>query len=276
MDVKETVTMYQISKELALESNYDFVKKEESGDIKIIDERRNAFDNFKKEQVKKLTELLKVKGIEKSAVKSGREFAIPLDSKEYIKFLLLNFTSTSVKAIRKSGLESLPYSQWSELVNGLAEYSTKDITNNIQKEKIRNRIFADHQYFSTERHHRLIDKFSGLLKKAELRYGAFEYLGHTDIRNNPEVSVPYGLTDESEVSRLLNENDVMELYDYLEKKIYQCFIEFGEVADIFSEIRHEEIEDKVIQAIEENENPDNITYEDSKIVLEKALREIRK
>lgn len=42
MDVKETVTMYQISKELALESNYDFVKKEENGDIKIIDERRNA------------------------------------------------------------------------------------------------------------------------------------------------------------------------------------------------------------------------------------------
>ncbi|MCY9160063.1 hypothetical protein MOF25_06910 [Bacillus atrophaeus] len=244
MDVKETVTMYQISKELALESNYDFVKKEENGDLKIIDERRNAFDNFKKEQVRKLTELLKVKGIEKNAVKNGREFAIPLYSKEYIKFLLLNFTSTPVKAIRKSGLEKLPYSQWNELINGLVEYSTKEIRNNIQKEKIRNRIFADHQYFSTERYHRLIDKFSGVLKKAELRYGAFEYLGHTNYSNKSKASGVDGF-------RLLNENDVMELYDYLEKKIYQCFIEFGEVADIFSEIRHEEIEDKVIKAIDE-------------------------
>ncbi|WP_181347381.1 hypothetical protein [Thalassobacillus sp. CUG 92003] len=267
MNLKETVTMYQISKELAFESNKDFVMKEE-GLVKIIEERRNSFDNFKNDQVRKLTVLLQVKGIDKNAIKSGREFAIPLDSKKYIKYLLLNFTSPAVKAIRDYGLESLPHSQWRELINGLVEYSTKDITDKNQKEKIRNRIFAEHQYFSAENHNRLIDKFSWLLKKAELRYGAFENLGHS--------TGPDGLTDESAVSRLLNENDVMELYDYLEKKIYQCFIEFDEVVDTFSEIRHEEVEDKVIQAIDEDENPNSITYEDSKIVLENALRELHK
>ncbi|WP_112182539.1 hypothetical protein [Paraliobacillus zengyii] len=274
MNFKKTVSMYQISKELALESNYCLVKKEVDGNIKVVDEKK--FGNYKKEHVKKLVDLLKIKGIEKNAIKNGREFAIPLDSKEYIKFLLLNYTSAPVKAIRKGGLDSLPYSTWSELVNGLVEYSTKDIKNTLQKEQIRNKIYADHHYFSIERHHRLIDKLSWLIKKAELRYGAFGDLDHTDNSDKQETSLMEGLTDETNDTRLLNENDVVELYDYLEKKIYKCFIEFGEVADIFSEIRHEEIEDKVIQAIDENENPDDITYDDSKTVLEKALRELYK
>ncbi|TYS18052.1 hypothetical protein FZC78_09500 [Rossellomorea vietnamensis] len=284
MDLKETVTMYQISKELALECNYDFVKKDDNGNIKIVEDKRNVFENYKKEQVKKLTELLKVKGVEKNAIKNEQEFAIPVDSKEYIKYLLLNFTSKSVKAIRKTGLESLPYTQWSELVNGLVEYSTKDIKDSSQKEKKRLEIFAQHQYFSIERHNCLIDKFSLLLKEAELRYGTFDNLGNenssTQKKGTYEVNNSsdeiYNFDDADYNARLLSENDVIELYGYLEKKIYQCFIEFGEVADIFSEIRHEDIEDKVIQAIDENENPDDITYDDSKIVLEKALREFQK
>ena len=86
----------------------------------------------------------------------------------------------------------------------------------------------------------------------------------------------YDFDDGDYNARLLNENDVIELYDYLEKKIYQCFMEFGEVADMFSEIRHEEIEDKVIQAISKNENPNDITYDNSKSVLEKAIKELHK
>lgn len=284
MDLKETVTMYQITKEIALETNHDFVRKEDDGNIKIVEEKRNVFDNYKKEQVKKLTTLLKVKGVEKNAIKNGRDFAIPIESKEYIKYLILNYTSKSVKAIRKNGLESLPYSQWNELVNGLVEYSTKDVKDNSQKEKKRLEIFAQHQYFSIERHNRLIDKFSLLLKEAELRYGTFENLG--DENNSSRKKGTYEVKKSSDElydfdegdynARLLSENDVIELYDYLEKKIYQCFMKFGEVADIFSEIRHEEIEDKVIRAIDENENPDDITYENSKSVLEKALRELHK
>ncbi|WP_067727837.1 hypothetical protein [Oceanobacillus damuensis] len=281
MDLKETVTMYQVSKELALESNYDFVKKEDDGNIKIVEEKRNTFDNYKKEQVKKLTDLLRVKGIEKSAIKNGRDFAIPIESKEYIKYLLLNYTSKSVKAIRKHGLESLSYSQWSELVNGLVEYSTKDIEDINQKEEKRCEILAQHQYFSIERHNRLIDKFSRLLKEAELRYGEFENLGSensdlpkretTEVKNLSDESIDLHVDGYN--ARLLSENDVIELYDYLEKSIYQCFMKFGEVADIFSEIRHEEIENKVIQAIDDNINPDEITYDDSRSVMEETLKE---
>ncbi|MFY0520469.1 hypothetical protein ACOMCU_21970 [Lysinibacillus sp. UGB7] len=284
MDLKETVTMYQISKELALESNYNFVKREVDGNIKVVENERNAFDNYKKEQVKKLTELLKVKGVEKNAIKNGREFAIPIESKEYIKYLLLNFTSKSVKVIRKCGLEGLPYSQWSELVNGLVEYSTRNVKDSSQKEKITLEIFSQHQYFSIERHNRLIDKFSRLLKEAELRYGTFENLGNENISPQKKKIYEvknysdelYDFDDSDYNARLLNENDVIELYDYLEKKIYQCFMEVGEVADMFSEIRHEEIEDKVIQAISKNENPNDITYDDSKTVLEKAIKELHK
>ncbi|MGN7409163.1 hypothetical protein [Sporosarcina sp. SAFN-010] len=284
MDLKETVTMYQISKEIALESNNDCVIREEDGNIKVVEEKRNVFDNHKKEQVKRLTELLKVKGVDKNAIKNGREFAIPIESKKYIKYLLLNFTSKPVKVIRKCGLEGLPYSQWVELVNGLVEYSTKDVKDSGQKEKIRLEIFSQHQYFSIERHNRLIDKFSRLLKEAELRYGTFENLGNeNDSLQKKEIyevenysDELYDFDDSDYVARLLNENDVIELYDYLEKRIYQSFMEFGEVTDMFSEIRHEEIEDKVMQAISKNENPDDITYDDSKSVLEKAIKELHK
>lgn len=282
MNLKETVSMYQISKELALESgNYDFIKKDDDGKIKVVDEKRNAFDNYKKEQVKKLTELLRVRGIEKSAIKDGRDFAIPIESKEYIKYLLLNYTSKPVKEIRKNGLECLPYSQWSELVNGLVEYSTKDIKDINQKEKKRNAIFAQHQYFSIKRHNDLIDKFSRLLKEAELRYGTFGNLGSentsslkhsaAEVNNIGDESLSF---HEGEYNaRLLSESDVIELYDHLEKSIYQCFMRFGEVADIFSEIRHDEIENKAIEAFDGNKNFDEITYDDSKSVMEEALKE---
>lgn len=282
MNLKETVTMYQISKELALESNHDFVEKEDGGKLKVVEEKRNVFDNYKKEQVKKLTELLRVKGMEKSAIKNGRDFAIPIESKEYIKYLLLNYTAKPVKAIRKSGLESLPYSQWSELVNGLVEYSTRDIKDINQKEKKRNQIFAQHQYFSIKRHNSLIDKFSRLLKEAELRYGTFENLGSENNSSLNGAAEVKNISDEScdfhegeNKARLLSENDVIELYDYLEKSIYQCFMKFGEVADIFSEIRHNEIENKVIQAIDENRNPDEITFDNSKSVMEESLKEFQ-
>lgn len=284
MELKETVTMYQISKELALESNRDFVIREDDGNIKVVENERNAFDNYRKEQVKKLTELLKVKGVEKNSIKYGQEFAIPIESKEYIKYLLLNFTSEAVKVIRKCGLEGLAYSQWSELVNGLVEYRTRNVKDSSQKEKIRLEILSQHQYFSIERHNRLIDKFSRLLKEAELRYGTFENLGNGNVTPQQKEIYEvknysdelYDFDDSDYNARLLNENDVIELYDYLEKKIYQCFMEVGEVADMFSEIRHEEIEDKVIQAISKNENPNDITYDDSKSVLEKALKELHK
>lgn len=284
MELKETVTMYQISKELALESNRDFVIREDDGNIKVVENERNAFDNYRKEQVKKLTELLKVKGVEKNSIKYGQEFAIPIESKEYIKYLLLNFTSEAVKVIRKCGLEGLAYSQWSELVNGLVEYRTRNVKDSSQKEKIRLEILSQHQYFSIERHNRLIDKFSRLLKEAELRYGTFENLGNGNVTPQQKEIYEvknysdelYDFDDSDYNARLLNENDVIELYDYLEKKIYQCFMEVGEVADMFSEIRHEEIEDKVIQAISKNENPNDITYDDSKSVLEKAIKELHK
>lgn len=284
MDSKETVTMYQISKELALENNRDFVIREDDGNIKVVENERNAFDNYRKEQVKKLTELLKVKGVEKNAIKNGKEFAIPIESKEYIKYLLLNFTSEAVKVIRKFGLEGLAYSQWSELVNGLVEYSTRNVKDSSQKEKIRLEILSQHQYFSIERHNRLIDTFSRLLKEAELRYGTFENLGNGNVTPQQKEIYEvknysdelYDFDDSDYNARLLNENDAIELYDYLEKKIYQCFMEVGEVADMFSEIRHEEIEDKVIQAISKNENPNDITYDDSKSVLEKAIKELHK
>ncbi|MBB2483138.1 hypothetical protein H5P36_23565 [Bacillus sp. APMAM] len=137
-----------------------------------------------------------------------------------------------------------------------------------QKEEKKNEIFAQHQYFSIERHNRLIDKFSHLLKDAELRYGVFENLGNQEESvSNQEMSYK---------ARLLSENDVIELYNHLEKMIYQCFSEFGKIADIFSEIRHTEIEDKVIDAIDENKNPDEIIYDDSKLVLEEALEEFQK
>ncbi|WP_440697288.1 hypothetical protein [Bacillus subtilis] len=283
MDSKETVTMYQISKELAFETNRDFVKKDEDGNLKILEEKRNAFDNYKKERVNDLEKLLKVKGINKNAIKVGREFAIPVESKDYIKFLLLNFTSSPVKAIRKNGLENLPYSQWIELLNGLVEYSSKEIQDVGQKEKKRNEILAQHQYFSIERHQRLIDKFSGLLKEAELRYGSFEVLGNNSNASQNQTVKEDSIFDKSfemdsgnYKARLLSENDVVVLYDYLEKMIYQCFFEFGEVADIFSDIRENEIEDKVILAINENINPDEIVYDDSNNVLEKALEEYQK
>lgn len=283
MDSKETVTMYQISKELAFETNRDFVKKDEDGNLKILEEKRNAFDNYKKERVNDLEKLLKVKGINKNAIKVGREFAIPVESKDYIKFLLLNFTSSPVKAIRKNGLENLPYSQWIELLNGLVEYSSKDIQDVGQKEKKRNEILAQHQYFSIERHQRLIDKFSGLLKEAELRYGLFEVLGNNSnasqnqtVKEDSIFDKSFEMDSDNYKARLLSENDVVVLYDYLEKMIYQCFFEFGEVADIFSDIRENEIEDKVILAINENINPDEIVYDDSNNVLEKALEEYQK
>lgn len=274
--------MYQISKELALECNYDFIKKDSNGNIKVIEEKRNVFDNYKKEQVKKLTELLKVKGIEKSAIKKDREFAIPIESKEYIKYLILNYTSKPVKEIRKNGLESLPFSKWSFLLDGLVEYSTKDIKDSSEKEKKRYEILSQHQYFSIERHNHLIDKFGRLLKEAEVRYGSFENLGSEDINlRKQEICVmgqsgeeTYDLDDDGTV-RLLSENDVIELYGYLEKKIYQCFVEFGKVADIFSDIRHNEIEDKCIEAISENKNPRNINYDDSDYVMEEALKEFQ-
>lgn len=275
--------MYQISKELAFETNRDFVKKDEDGNLKILEEKRNAFDNYKKERVNDLEKLLKVKGINKNAIKVGREFAIPVESKDYIKFLLLNFTSSPVKAIRKNGLENLPYSQWIELLNGLVEYSSKEIQDVGQKEKKRNEILAQHQYFSIERHQRLIDKFSGLLKEAELRYGSFEVLGNNSNASQNQTVKEDSIFDKSfemdsgnYKARLLSENDVVVLYDYLEKMIYQCFFEFGEVADIFSDIRENEIEDKVILAINENINPDEIVYDDSNNVLEKALEEYQK
>ena len=283
MNSKETVTMYQISKELALECNRDFVKKNEDGNIKILEEKRNVFDNYKKEQVKNLKKLLEVKGIEKNTIKAGREFAIPIKSKDYIKFLLLNFTTPPVKAIRKKGLENLPYSQWIELLYGLIEYSTKDIKDFKQKEKKQNEILAEHQYFSIERHKRLIDKFSCLLKEAELRYGSFETLDNSGKGSQDQTVEIDRLFNESlEVdsgnykARLLSENDVIVLYDYLEKMIYQCFFEFDEVSDIFSDIRENEIGDKVMQAMDENINHDEIVYDDSNAVLEEALREFQR
>lgn len=284
MDTKKTVTMYQISKELAFERKENFVVKDDNGNITTLKDNRNDFDIFKREQVKRLTELLKVKGVEKNAIKNGREFAIPIESKEYIKFLLLNFTSKPVKIIRKEGLEGLPYDEWSELVNRLVEYSTRDIQDIKKKEEIKNKILAEHQYFSIERHHRLINKISRLLKEAELRYGTFENLGNQGGNGSNQFKAgTESFSDElanfdekSYKVRLLSENDVVELYNHLEKMIYQCFFEFEKVADIFSEIRNEEVEDKVIQAINENKNPDEIEYNDSTSVLEEALKEFQK
>ncbi|MDW4528787.1 hypothetical protein R3398_20795 [Rossellomorea marisflavi] len=258
---KSTVTMYQISKELALENNLDFVKKDIKGNINIVEERRNSFDNFKKDQTRKFKELLNTTKINLEVAKNNnKEFAIPLEYKDYTKFILQNFSSPAVKAIRKNEFGNLPFTLWRDTLIELIDYCTKEVNDPEEKNKIKHRMLANHHYFSNERHEKLVNRFSSILKRAEMRFAIFDHLEDNNYESLNEIGV----------FRMISEDDVIQLYDYLDAEIEKCFTNFGKVADMFSELRDQEIEDKAIESLFSDED---IKFDESKDVLIKAVRE---
>ena len=139
---KETVSFYQIAKEFAEEEQvlvdvYDAEREVKKKIRLVIDGKiqdQSKFDNYRKKRQDYVEEIFikagvlekyKISMVNETTKRKENEFCIPILQKEYVKFLLRQYTSAVSKKIRNDKIDKITTDEVKETVDSIQKFVKK-------------------------------------------------------------------------------------------------------------------------------------------------------
>lgn len=286
---KEYVSFYQIAKEMALEEGFSYPEYVNlSKEDKRRDEWENKFKNYRDTKLEYFTEILKNQGVNPDIkYKVNGEFQIPIEDKESIKLLIREYTSQYYKKFRKGKNPEI------EDIEDLVKKAEEVINNNFKGEEVEKQL--DSLYGTTEYHSRkaskeVYDRVTEMINKSinnikidkdkidvkktmESNKKLASFKSIDDILSNTK----YDKLADIPKMRFLNDSDAEFLILFYEQMLTTATQRWNRLADIFSELRDEEIQDAAFEMLElsgdvENTNGLNKRYKEPAAVLKESLK----
>jgi hypothetical protein len=251
---EETVSFYQIAKELAEEEQisvevYD-AEREVNKIIRLVVDGKvqdqSKFDTYRKKRQEYIEEIFKkAKVLDKYKVvivnettkKKETEFRIPVIQKEYVKFLLRQYTSAVSRKIRKDKIDKITTVEVKEEIDSIHKFLEKHVPE-VDRE---NELVTAYVLTQLQSRTAFDEVETGLLKlmgddlsQVKVR-PASEGLKETKVG---EASEEKGMDKEL---RIGNDSDAAFLMYYYYHLLQQQSKFWNEIVDMVDELRTEEI-----------------------------------
>lgn len=284
---KEYVSFYELSKEIAKEEEKDFYDYKKIKDKVKHDKYERQFENYRKQKQKYFENILKNQGVnpDRKYKKEGK-FQIPVDEKEAIKILIKTYTSKYYKDLRNGKRPQF------EIIESLLEEIKRYIEKNFRPAEAKEQleiIYSVVEYNSKKAGKKIYDNATKMIKKSidNIKIEEDKVDRKTALKHERELSEFADLGDffSSETykqweetlkdndiprMRLLTDVDAKKLLCYYGKMLRDTTKRFNRIADIYSDLREEEIEEMAAVEIEFGENHD-FTFKNPIDVLKDAI-----
>ncbi len=286
---KEYITFYQIAKELyrekALQEGLQYKDYNElANDDPNKAEAENKFRNFRKQMQEYFEHIFKNLGINpKLKYKVGIEYQIPFKEKEIIKLLIRQYSGAVNKKIRRgekpdvkdieiflneaksvieANYEDEELEKQMGILYAVTEYNSKKaakevidrlnelIKSNIDCVKIDESNFDSKQVLANNRKIASSKKFENLTN----------IFNHESLLNNPKI-------------RSLDDSDAEYLILLYEQILIGATSQWNRIADIYSEIRDEEIEEALSEDIS-SEKDNEKRYKEPGLLASESIKQM--
>jgi hypothetical protein len=259
---KKYVSFYQLAKEMALEKglqcpNYVNLSKEDTR----RSEWENQFKNYRDTKQKYFVEILKNQGINPEIkYKVNGEFQIPVVEKESIKLLIKEYTSKYYRKLKNG--KDIDVEDIEELV----KKAERVIQSNFKGEEVERQLDALYgatEYNSRKASNEAYNRVTKMIYKSmdNLKIDKDKIDFKQTIESNKKLAslrsvedmISKAHYDESIVipkARNLNDSDAECLILFYEQMLTTATEKWNKIADIFSELRDEEIQADAFQIVE--------------------------
>lgn len=251
---EETVSFYQIAKELAEEEQisvevYDAEREVHKIIRLVVDGKvqdQSKFDTYRKKRQEYIEEIFKkakvlkkykVVIVNETTQKKETEFRIPVLQKEYVKFLLRQYTSAVSRKIRKDKIGKITTEEVKQEVDSIHEFIDKHVPEvDREKELVTAYVLTELQSRTAfdEVETGLLKLMGDDLSQVKVR-PVGEGLKETKVG---EVADEKGLDKEL---RIGNDSDAAFLMYYYYHLLQQQSKFWNEIVDMVDELRTEEI-----------------------------------
>ncbi len=255
---EETVSFYQIAKELAEEEQVSVkvhdAEREVNKIIKLVVDGKvqeaSKFDNYRKKRQKYIEEMFKRAGVLKkykvviineTTKKKETEFHIPESQKEYVKFLLRQYTSAVSKKIRKDKINKITTEEVRETVDSIKDFVDKYVPEaDREKEMVTSYVLTQLQSRT------VFDEVeTGLLKLMSDDLSQVKVRIVSKGMKKTKVGKAADTKDLDKELRIGNDSDAAFLMYYYYHLLQQQSKFWNEIVDMVNELRTEEIIDMV-------------------------------
>lgn len=251
---EETVSFYQIAKELAEEEQVSVEVYDAEREVKkiirlVVDGKvqdQSKFDTYRKKRQEYIEEIFKKAGVLKkykvsvineTTKKKETEFRIPMSQKEYVKFLLRQYTSAVSRKIRKDKIDKITTEEVKQEVDSIHEFIDEHVPE-VDREKELVTAYV-------------LTQLQSRTAFDEVETGLLKLMGD-DLSQVKVRSVSEGLKDTKagEIAeekgmdkelRIGNDSDAAFLMYYYYHLLQQQSKFWNEIVDMVDELRTEEI-----------------------------------
>lgn len=220
-----------------------------------------SFENYYNEQVERFKEILQSLGVNPNSIRNPKDksFQIPEGKKEYVKGLLIGYTSTTMKKVRKKQLSQMPFEEMKPIIEDIEAF-IKDRLDGKQQTKELTKIYVNSRY---------------VVKEAieQVRSEAID-----KILSDIDGFLPLF------IEQTLNDVDKSVLLKYYIELLNDTSRKWRRIIDIASEIREEEIFEQSKKELKEANinlkvdisDMDELNIKDSNKVLRESIEAYEK
>lgn len=273
---------------MALEAGLEYSNYSE---LSKADSRKTDFEkkfrNYRKQKQEYFEQILKNQGINPEIkYKVNGEYQIPIEEKESIKLLIREYTGKYYKKLRNG--ENADVEDIEELVKKAEEV----INSNFKGDEVDaqlSSLYGATEYHSRKASKEVCDRVTEMIYKSinnvkidkdkvdvkktmESNKKLASFKSIDDIINNTK----YDKSIDCPKMRNLNDNDAEYLILFYEQMLTTATEKWNMIADIFSELRDEEIQDAAFEMLElegelENTNGYKKRYKEPAVVLKESI-----
>lgn len=282
---KEYVSFYQIAKEMALEDglqypNYVDLDKEDTRK----GEWEAKFKNYRETKQEYFENILKNQGVNpKIKYKVNGEYQIPVQEKESIKLLIRQYTSKYYKKLRNG--KELEFEDIEDVVKKAEEVINSNFKGDDAEKQLAS-LYGATEYHSRKASKEVYDRVTEMIRKSINNVKMEKVNDKHIIDNNKKLakfnsieeivsSAKYDKSIDTPKMRTLNDNDADILIRFYEQMLIAATEKWNRLADIFSELRDEEIQDSAFAVLEldiEDTSWLSKGYRQSKNILKESLK----
>ncbi|MDU4853951.1 MAG: hypothetical protein E6X72_06095 [Clostridioides difficile] len=110
-----------------------------------------SFENYYNEQVERFKEILQSLGVNPNSIRNPKDksFQIPEGKKEYVKGLLREYTSSTMKKVRKKQLPQMPFEEMKPIIENIEDF-VNDRLDGKQQTKELTKVYVQSRYVVKE------------------------------------------------------------------------------------------------------------------------------